>query len=92
MAVRGARREAGGESKRPKPHDAMNPFAGKPGFFNNLNRVVYRFAGPAQIGIGRPEEPYAPPANPLCPLCGESMSRHVVDRSGVKTQLYCPKN
>lgn len=68
----------------------MNPYEGKPGFFNNLNRIVYSYAGPAQVGIGRPEEPYVPPADPLCPLCAQPMKLHTIDRSGVRTQLYCP--
>ena len=68
----------------------QNPFTGKRGFFNRLNRVVYTFTGPAQVGIGRPEAPYEPPADPRCPICGEPMDQHRVDRSGERTQLYCP--
>jgi hypothetical protein len=71
--------------------DSMNPFVGKRGFFNRLNRVVYMFTGPAQIGIGRPEAPYVPPADPRCPICTAPMEQHQVDRSGERTQLYCPK-
>jgi hypothetical protein len=67
----------------------MNPFDGKTGF-NRLNRIVYTFTGPAQIGIGRAEEPYAPPADPHCPLCGASMALHTIDRTGERTQLHCP--
>ncbi|GGI47445.1 hypothetical protein BCL57_002142 [Agromyces flavus] len=67
-----------------------NPFAGRRGFFNRLNRFVYTFTGPAQVGIGRPEAPYEPPADPRCPICGAPMAEHRVDRSGERTQLYCP--
>ncbi|WP_395245705.1 hypothetical protein ACGGZK_07790 [Agromyces sp. MMS24-K17] len=70
--------------------DPMNPFDGKPGFFNRLNRIVYMFTGPAQVGIGRPEAPYVPPADPKCPLCGRLMADHEIDRSGPRTQLHCP--
>lgn len=70
--------------------DPMNPFDGKPGFFNRLNRIAYMFTGPAQVGIGRPEEPYVPPSDPRCPLCGQPMNEHRVDRSGERTRVHCP--
>lgn len=70
--------------------NSVNPFDGKPGFFNNLNRIVYTFAGPAQVGIGRAESGYVPPADPRCPLCSQPMGEHLIDRSGVRTQLHCP--
>ncbi|MCS5730762.1 hypothetical protein N1031_13415 [Herbiconiux moechotypicola] len=76
--------------KKPRVPDPMNPFDGRPGLVNRINRVVYRYAGPAQVGIGRAEAPYVPPADPRCPLCGESMARHDIDRSGERTQLHCP--
>jgi hypothetical protein len=79
------------DAGRPKrAPDPMNPFDGKPGFFNRLNRVVYMFTGPAHVGIGRPEEPYVPPTDPRCPLCGQPMSGHRIDRSGERTQVQCP--
>lgn len=68
----------------------MNPFEGKPGIINNLNRIAYSFAGPAQVGIGRPELPYVAPTDPRCPLCGARMDLHIIDRSGERTQLHCP--
>jgi hypothetical protein len=71
--------------------DPMNPYDGAPGFWNRVNKVVYRVAGPAQVGIGRSEQPYAPPADPRCPLCGEPMTLHTIDRTGPRTQLYCPQ-
>jgi hypothetical protein len=75
---------------RKKRVDPMNPFSGRPGFINNLNRIVYRYAGPAQVGIGRAEAPYTPPADPRCPLCGAPMAAHEIDRTGERTQLHCP--
>ncbi len=68
----------------------MNPFDQKPGFFNRVNRVVYTFMGPAHVGIGRPEAPYVPPADPRCPLCDQQMTLHQIDRSSERTQLHCP--
>ncbi len=76
--------------KKPRTPDPMNPFDGRPGLVNAINRVVYRYAGPAQVGIGRAEAPYLPPADPRCPLCGEPMARHDIDRTGERTQLHCP--
>ncbi|WP_175494096.1 hypothetical protein [Herbiconiux ginsengi] len=68
----------------------LNPWEGKRGLFNNINRIVYSYAGPAQVGIGRAEAPYVPPADPRCPLCGRPMAQHEIDRSGERTQLHCP--
>ena len=71
----------------------MNPFAGKPGFINRLNRVVYTFTGPAQVGIGRPEAPYVAPADPTCPICGTPLAQHEIQRksdSTTPTRLICP--
>ena len=50
--------------------------------------------GPAQIGAGRPEEPYRPPADPKCPICGVSLNVHDVVRSDSQfgaTRLICPQ-
>jgi len=77
--------------KNPSETSLNNPFAGKPGFFNRLNRITYGYAGPAQVGIGRVEAPYVPPADPRCPLCGQPMDQHDIDRSGERTQMHCPK-
>jgi ribosomal protein S27AE len=68
----------------------MNPFDGKPGFFNKLNRIVYSFMGPAHVGTGRTEEPDVVLPDPRCPLCGQLMASHTIDRSGERTQLHCP--
>jgi len=68
------------------------PWDGQPGFWAALNRFVYRFEGPAQLGTGEAEEPYAPPADAACPICRKPMTRHVLDRRGPgeKTYLHCP--
>jgi hypothetical protein len=70
-----------------------NPFKGKPGFWNRVNRIVYTFTGPAQVGIGRPESAYVPPSNPTCPVCKHPMSEHDVRRgdANTRTQLNCPR-
>ena len=82
--------DAPGPRPTKRVRNPMNPFDQKPGFFNRLNRIVYTFMGPAQVGIGRPEAPYVPPADPRCPLCGRLMDEHVIDRSAERTKLHCP--
>ena len=63
----------------PRPHE---------GFFNKLNRVLFPWLGPPPLGPY--DEPAGETAPPLCPLCGKPMADHTIDRSGIKTQLYCP--
>ncbi|GAB3606619.1 hypothetical protein GCM10027413_20280 [Conyzicola nivalis] len=84
-------RKKNGGDERVRRQTAMNPFIGKPGFFNRLNRIVFTFAGPAQIGIGKPEAPYRAPSDPVCPMCGMPMALHTIDRSGPRTQVDCPR-
>ncbi|MCD2443171.1 hypothetical protein LQ757_12885 [Agromyces sp. SYSU K20354] len=68
---------------------------GRSGFWNRVNRVVYTFTGPAQVGIGlgKIEAPYVPPADPACPICNELMADHVVRRgdANTPTHLICPR-
>lgn len=67
------------------------PWDGQPGFWAALNRLVYQFEGPAQLGD--PNEPAeVRNADPACPICGQPMSRHTVDRGGPgeKTFVHCP--
>ena len=70
----------------------LNPYDGVPGFWGRLNRIVYTFAGPAQVGIGRPEEAATPVADPRCPMCGQPMADHVITRGDATrpTHLRCP--
>ena len=71
-----------------------NPYAGKPGFWNRLNRIFFQFTGPAQVGIGvgRRESAYVPPENPTCPICSKPMADHRVERgtATVPTRVHCP--
>ncbi|MFD4422032.1 hypothetical protein ACFWN7_11090 [Agromyces sp. NPDC058484] len=72
----------------------MNPFVGRPGFWNRVNRIIYPIAGPAQVGIGygKTEAPYVPPADPACPICREPMADHIVQRgdANTPTHVICP--
>lgn len=60
--------------------------------YEKANALVRTFTGPAQLGDGRPE-PELRPAEYTCPLCGELMSAHWIERSGnstTPTRLHCP--
>jgi len=69
------------------------PWDGVPGFWAAWNRFFYLFEGPAQIGTGGPDRPSRVPEDYACPICGQPMSRHVVDRGGPgeRTYLHCPE-
>lgn len=60
------------------------------GLFDKLNRKLVPYIGPPPLGPYN-ETPPAVPAPKLCPLCGVPMSEHEIDRSGERTQLYCPR-
>jgi len=68
------------------------PWDGVPGFWAAWNRFFYAFEGPAQIGIAGEERPELAPQDQRCPLCGEPMPRHDIDRGGPggRTILHCP--
>jgi len=61
-------------------------------WWDRLNRAVFPFMGPAQLGPGRGGER---PAARLttCPVCGAEMRDHVVQRTSdqhTPTRLVCP--
>lgn len=61
-------------------------------WWDHLNRALYPYLGPADLGS--PGEP--PPPSSVgkpCPLCGVSMAEHVVERTAdwsTPTRLHCP--
>jgi hypothetical protein len=58
-----------------------------------MDRGLFPWMGPAQLGAGYQEEPYRPPVDPLCPICGGPLARHVVQRTADQhhaTRLICP--
>jgi len=71
----------------------LNPFLESPGIWGSFGRVLWSVTGPAAIGIGRPEAPYAPPVDPRCPLCDGAMARHSIERGTgtTATRLHCPQ-
>lgn len=61
---------------------------GYAGFIERLNARLLPYIGPPPLGPYDEEPVAARPAS--CPLCGALMSEHDIDRSGERTQLYCP--
>jgi hypothetical protein len=55
---------------------------------DKLNRKLLPVLGPPPLGPYDEEKPRQTAA--ICPLCGNPMSEHEIDRSGIRTQLYCP--
>jgi hypothetical protein len=57
--------------------------------YQRFNDRLFPWLGPPPLGpYDQPEPPAV--ATRACPLCGAAMSEHEVDRSGERTQLYCP--
>jgi hypothetical protein len=66
---------------------------GRAGFAGWLNRTLLPWIGPPPLGpyTDMPEaEALAAQQHAVCPLCGELMSRHEIDRSGERTQVRHP--
>ncbi|GAA3885492.1 hypothetical protein GCM10022381_29510 [Leifsonia kafniensis] len=58
-----------------------------------VNRTLFPWIGPPPLGpyTDEPEaEVRAAKAQSVCPMCGELMSVHEIDRSGERTQIYHP--
>jgi len=61
-------------------------------WWDKLNRALYPYMGPAELGS--PDEP--PPMTSVgkpCPLCGASMLEHTVERPNdwaTPSRLHCP--
>lgn len=58
-------------------------------FFDRLNARLFPWIGPPPLGP-YDDEPVVAATDRLCPLCGKPMPDHTIDRSGERTQLYCP--
>jgi len=60
------------------------------GFTAWLNGRLLPLIGPPPLGPYDDEVPAAERPVARCPLCGEPMTAHDIDRSGERTQLRCP--
>lgn len=81
------------KNRRGQRAKVQTPFDTTPGLWGRINRFMYPIAGPASLGAGHPEEPYQPPADPRCPVCGEPMADHTIIRGtgNRSTSLECPR-
>jgi len=59
------------------------------GIVDRLNRRLFPWLGPPPLGpYDDPPKATAPPA---CPMCDAPMPEHVIDRSGPRTLVRCPR-
>lgn len=63
----------------------------KRAWWQKLNRALFPFMGPAQLGPFD-QEPLPPTAQKPCPLCGQAMELHTFVRSQdrASTRMTCP--
>lgn len=62
-------------------------------FARRLDKGLFPWMGPAQLGAGHAEEPYRAPVDPSCPVCGGPLREHTVARNADQshaTRLLCP--
>ncbi|MEO8908197.1 MAG: hypothetical protein ABI310_08985 [Microbacteriaceae bacterium] len=62
-------------------------------WYEKANAIVRTFTGPAQIGAGYTEAPDVRSGDYACPMCGKSMSVHIIERSTnqiTPTRMSCP--
>lgn len=62
-------------------------------FARRIDKGLFPWMGPAQLGAGHAEEPYRPPADPRCPVCGGALREHTIARTSnqtTATRLLCP--
>ncbi|PRI11643.1 hypothetical protein [Leucobacter massiliensis] len=80
-----------GKQKRKRQLWHKSPYDGVPGFYAAVQRFLYQIEGPSQLGE-RGEPAYVAPADPKCPVCGQSMKDHRIDRGGPgrPTHMVCP--
>ena len=63
------------------------------GLTNWVNKTLFPWIGPPPLGpynVIPDEEVAAAKAASVCPICGQLMSAHEIDRSGERTQIYHP--
>ena len=69
-----------------------NGMADRLPWWDRVNKALFPFMGPAQLG-SPDEPPQVSSVGRPCPLCGHSMTEHVVERAGdwnTATRLHCP--
>ncbi|RFA18844.1 hypothetical protein B7R25_14095 [Subtercola boreus] len=77
----------GTNNRRQRAHPRSNGFGGW------LNDRLFPYLGPPPLGpfdTESAESKARRAQGSSCPLCGQLMAAHTIDRSGERTQLYCP--
>lgn len=60
-------------------------------WWDRLNRLLLPYIGPPPLGP-YDEDPLPPTQEKACPLCGQAMADHDVERRADRpTQLHCPR-
>ncbi|MDP9028704.1 MAG: hypothetical protein M3N46_14335 [Actinomycetota bacterium] len=64
-------------------------------WWDRLNRILFPYLGPPPLGPGPQGEKVVDAAAPAprCPLCGEPMPAHTIERTAdwsTPTRLHCP--
>jgi hypothetical protein len=62
-------------------------------WWDRLNRTLFPYIGPPPLGPGPGGERVAASVVARCPLCGEPMSAHEIERTAdwsTPTRLHCP--
>jgi len=61
-------------------------------WWERLNKALFPYMGPAQVGPYE-TEPLPPVDDKACPICGQPMREHIIERSAgqlTATRLHCP--
>ena len=61
-------------------------------WWDRLNGMLMPYIGPPQLGPYN-EEPLPPTAAKACPICGQPMSEHEIERGEgrIPTRIHCPE-
>jgi len=64
-------------------------------WYNRWNTTLIEKMGPSQIGAGHAEEPDDRTVDRACPMCGNPLSQHWVERPKDQIRsstLHCPQD
>ncbi len=56
---------------------------------DRLNKALFPWLGPPPLGPY--DEPVREAQAARCPMCGQLMSDHLIDRTGPRTMVDCPR-
>jgi hypothetical protein len=62
-------------------------------WWDRLNHALLPYIGPPPLGPGKNGERVVAASIPSCPICGQPMARHEIERTAdwsTPTRLHCP--